>query len=267
MAYQEFYQRILFEKKNHIGYVTINYVEKLNSLNVSVFQDLNHVFDEMKADPEVWGVILTGTGRAFCAGADQTGMPNIEGNYLEGFRAQLMENSHFTFKKIAEFPYPVLAAINGYALGGGAELACACDLRIISATAKMGFPEPNLGGMACYGGPTRLPRLIGMAAAKEMFFTGRHFTAEEVLRLGLVSRVVQDDQLMVVAEEIMSGIVSKCPMSLRYLKIMLNRGAEMSVESSLEFERMLAPITHTSEDRKEGQAAFREKRKPVFQNK
>lgn len=266
MEYQESYERIIFEKKNHIGYVTINYPEKLNSLNLSVFRDLNNVFDAMKADKDVWGVILTGTGRAFCAGADQTGMPTIEGNYIEGFRNQLTENSHYTFKKIAEFPYPVLAAINGYALGGGAELACACDLRIISNVAKVGFPEPNLGGMACYGGPTRLPRLIGMAAAKEMFFTARHFTADEVLRFGFVSKISEPDNLISDAEDIMNNIVSKSPMSIRYLKLMLNRGIEMSTEASLEMEKNMAPITHTCEDRKEGQAAFREKRKPEFKN-
>ncbi len=246
--------------------MTINFPEKLNSLNVAVFRDLNDIFDAMKDDDEIWGVILTGAGRAFCAGADQTGMPPIEGNYIEGFRRQLLENSHYTFKKIAEFPYPVLAAINGYALGGGAELALACDMRIISSTAKIGFPEPNLGGMACYGGPSRLPRLIGMARAKELFFTARHFTAQEAVEIGFASHMAEPGQLMELADKIMSDVVSRCPMSLRYIKIMLNRTMEMSLESSLEFERALAPITHTSEDRKEGQAAFREKRQPVFKN-
>lgn len=266
MSYKDLYEGILFNKRNKIGYITINNPRKLNALSTHVLNSLNEIFEEMAVDREIYGVIITGSGRSFVAGADLSGQESITANTAEGLRENL-KYVDAIFDKIAEFDRPVIAAVNGFAFGGGAELALCCDIRIGSADAKIGFPEVGLGVIPCYGGPTRLPRLISMSNAKELLFTGRHFSAEEAYQKGFFSKIVEPDQLMVEAESMMKTIIERAPIAVKMLKVMINKGVEMSAKSSLEMERMIMGVLSTTEDQEEGMKAFIEKRSPIFNNK
>mgnify|MGYP000858734313 CR=1 FL=1 len=266
MVYKESYECLLYEKKGHIGYITINNPRQLNALNASVLNSLDEIFDDILEDREVWGVILTGIGRSFVAGADI-------GDGVDTFMSPKPEpkRKHFIYvdgiyNKIAEFDRPIIAAINGYALGGGCELALCCDIRIASSTAKIGFPESGLGGIPAYGGPTRLPRIIGMNHAKEMLLIGDNFSAEDCYKMGLLTKVVEPDKLMEEAEAIMVKIISKGPIAIKYVKMLLNKGAEMSYLASLETERLINGVLSITEDYHEGLDAFHNKRKADFKN-
>ena len=273
MAYKEKYEGFDFEKKGHVAYLTMNDPKTLNSFSYNMMHSLNDLLDDMAEDREVWGVILTGAGeRSFCAGA------NLKGDAGKGKAAFMgdfpLESNrdfrvfiHDTFHHLLRFDRPVIAAINGYALGAGAEIAACCDIRIASKNAKIGYPEVNVGGIAAYTGVTRAMRIMSNAAAKEMLFTGRHYPAEEAKELGFVSRVVEQEDLMATAEAIMADIVSKAPIAVKYSKMMCDRCVEMSTEASYEFERALVGITSESEDFVEGMKAFAEKRKPEFKNR
>ena len=265
MPYQEKYAGIDFEIKGHVAYLTFNNPATLNALSYRIFESINLIFDEMKKDRNIWGVIITGAGRSFIAGADLKDMPKFDYFSLEGCRDDRVY-IHNTYNKIAEFDRPTIAAINGYALGGGAELALCCDIRIASKTAKIGFPEAKLGGMAGYTGPSRAVRILGPAYALEMLMTGYHYPAEEVLHYGFLSKVVEPEDLMSTAEEIMGRILSKSPVAVKFNKVMVNKCQDMSYESSLEFERMICAILPECQDYAEGMAAFHEKRDPVFHN-
>ena len=272
MAYRDAYEGLKFEKKGHVGYIYMDDPKTLNSMSYAMMDSFNALFDDMKADRDIWGVILTGAGdRSFCAGA------NLKGKAGSGKSAfneyfPIEQNRDFrlyiayTFNHVKDFERPIIAAINGYALGAGAEIAACCDIRIASENAKIGYPEVNVGGIAAYTGVTRATRILSNSAAKEMLFTGRHYPAAEAKDLGFVSRVVPQDQLMATAEAIMADIVSKAPIAVKYTKIMIDRCVEMSYDASLEFERALVGITSESEDFVEGMKAFAEKRKPEFKN-
>jgi len=265
MAYKDSYPGIDFEIKGRIAYLRFNNPATLNALSYTVFQSINDIFDELKKDRKVWGVILTGEGRSFIAGADLKDMPAFDYFRAEGCRDDRVY-IHDTFNKIANYERPTIAAINGFALGGGAELAMCCDIRIASSKAKVGFPEVRLGGIPGYTGPSRAVKILGVAVAKEMLFTGRHYTADEALFRRFVTEVVEPEQLMARAEEIMNEIHERSPVAVKFGKIMCDRCAEMSYEASLEYERMICAILPDSEDYAEGMAAFHEKRKPTFHN-
>ena len=257
------YENIIFEKKNGIGYVTVNRPEALNALNDSVIEELDSVFRAIDRDDEVRVVIITGAGRAFVAGADIAQMSRLDGS--EG-RVMSMRG-----QKVMEFiefmDKPVIAAVNGFALGGGNELSMACDIRIASETAKFGQPEVNLGIIPGYGGTQRLPRLVGRGMAKKLIYSAEIIDAEEAYRIGLVDEVVPADQLMDTAAKLAETIASKAPIAVKMAKAAINNGMNTDLKTGVQFEAEAYTSTFVSEDRVEGMKAFVENRPAEFKNK
>ena len=265
MAYKEEYKGLQFEKKGHVAHITFDNPRNLNALSYFVFESINQLFDEMQKDRDIWGVIITGEGRSFVAGADLADFPEAD-YYTSEFLRDSIVYVHNTLNKIADFERPTIAALNGFTLGGGAELALCCDIRVACKTAKIGFPEARLGGMPLYTGPSRATRILGPTVTKLMMFTGRHFTAEEAKDLGFVTFVYEPEELMERAEELMDEIVSKGPIGVKFAKITIDKCAEMSYQASLELQRLIHPLLFQSEDAVEGIKAFLEKRKYDFKN-
>lgn len=261
------YQNLIYELQDNIAIVKLNRPKAMNSLSTDLLLELDSLFDEMAKNRDIRGVVLTGEGRAFCAGADLTGKAddNASPNVGERFRDRL-KWIHGIYNKIENFERPVVAAVNGYALGGGCELSLVCDFRIASENAVFGLPEASLGVVACYGGPQRLPRVVGTGIAKEMLYTARKISAQEAKWYGLVNRVVPADRLMDEVMEVMRKIAKNAPISVKYSKICVNRGMDLPLDYALEHERNLMPLCMNTEDAKEGVRAFAEKRKPVFKN-
>ena len=257
------YENIIFEKKDGIGYVTVNRPEALNALNDSVIEELDSVFRAIDRDDEVRVVIITGAGRAFVAGADIAQMSRLDGS--EG-RVMSMRG-----QKVMEFiefmDKPVIAAVNGFALGGGNELSMACDIRIASETAKFGQPEVNLGIIPGYGGTQRLPRLVGRGMAKKLIYSAEIIDAEEAYRIGLVDEIVPADQLMDTAAKLAETIASKAPIAVKLAKAAINNGMNTDLKTGVQFEAEAYTSTFVSEDRVEGMKAFVEKRPAEFKNK
>ena len=257
------YENIIFEKKNGIGYVTVNRPEALNALNDSVIEELDSVFRAIDRDDEVRVVIITGAGRAFVAGADIAQMSRLDGS--EG-RVMSMRG-----QKVMEFiefmDKPVIAAVNGFALGGGNELSMACDIRIASEAAKFGQPEVNLGIIPGYGGTQRLPRLVGKGMAKKLIYSAEMIDAEEAYRIGLVDEVVPAEELMEAAEKLAKTIMSKAPIAIKMAKVAINNGMNTDLKTGVQFEAEAYTSTFVSEDRVEGMKAFVEKRPAEFKNK
>ena len=263
MAESKTYQNLKFEMvRPNIGLLTINRPEVLNALNIQTFGELNQLFEELEKSSAVKGLIVTGTGRSFVAGADlgECADAKIEENRAYAHLAQS------TFNRLEALPMPTIAAVNGFALGGGCELSLACDIRIAGEKAKFGQPEVDLGVIPCFGGTQRLPRLIGTGLAKELIFTGRKVTADEALSMGLVNRVAPQDTLLDVAVEMMELIVSKSHTAVKYAKVAIDRGRDMALTDGLEFEKDLSAICYGLPDKEEGVKAFFEKRKPVFKS-
>ena len=179
-------------------------------------------------------------------------------------RREQLRRIHETMNRVADFPRPTIAAVNGFALGGGAELALCCDFRILSTKARVGFPETHLGAIPGYTGPTRAVRILGIEAAKEMIYTARTYTAQEAKELGFARRVVEPEDLMPAAEDLMASIVRQAPQGVKYAKIHCDRTLEMTLQNSLEFERLMMGTLGTTEDFAEAMTAFHEKREPVF---
>ena len=257
-------ETLLFEVRDNVAIVTLNRPDRMNTLGGSMKPDLARAFFEYaRADHRVRAVLVTGAGdRAFCAGAD---IKERAGNQITGadyFVAQ--KATHDLFRNIEEFEKPVIAAINGVALGGGLEIALCCDIRIASENARVGLPEIKLGVIPAAGGTQRLPRLIGEARAKELILTADLVDADTALRLGIVSRVVPQGELMASALSLAQRIAEHPPLAVRFAKRAINRGMQTDLDSGLEYERYAAAMIIDSEDRKEGMRAFVEKRKPVF---
>jgi enoyl-CoA hydratase len=252
---------VLTETGDRILTVTINRPEKLNALSTEVMEELRAAFHAAKSDPEVGAVILTGAGeKAFVAGADiatfQTLTPITARDYAR--RGQVV------LDLIESLGKPTIAAINGFALGGGCELAMACTLRIASRNAKLGQPEVNLGVIPGYGGTQRLPRLVGKGRALELILTGDPISADEAYRIGLVNRVVEPGELMATCRAIAEKILSKAPIAVKHALEAVNHGVEMPYEEAELFEATLFGLCVASEDMKEGVSAFLEKRKARF---
>ena len=257
------FENIIFEQKERYAVITFNRPKALNALNHALLRDIDAALDEIEQNPDIWGLIVTGEGRSFIAGGDIKEIPVGD---AEAERSGVMEAQR-VINRIAALEIPVIAAINGYALGGGNELALACDIRIASTDAVFGQPEVTLGVNACYGGPQRLTRLIGAGMAKELFYTARRVKAQEAREIGLVNRVVEPEVLMPEAEQMMRTICSNSPKGIKYTKLAIDHGNEMSLPLAFEMERDMAAVCVVTEDMKEGVTAFLEKRKPVFKNK
>lgn len=258
------YQTLLFDVRDGIAFVTINRPDKLNALNDQVVDELGQVADRVAADGAIKGAILTGAGpKAFVAGADIGDLAKqgpFDGK-ARALRGQAVLRRWETCGK------PVLAAVNGFALGGGCELALACHLRIASENAKFGQPEVKLGIAPGYGGTQRLPRLVGKGVALQLILSGEMIDAPEAYRIGLVNKVVPAGALLAESEKMLRGILSTGPLAVRLALEAVDRGLEMTLEEGLLLEANHFGLLASTEDMKEGLSAFLEKRAPKFEGR
>jgi enoyl-CoA hydratase len=255
------YEFLAIEQNEGICTLTINSPRTLNALNTQVLDELGRFVDSIGSDVRV--LIITGAGKAFVAGADISEMSSK--NYEEG-----LEFGRFgagVFRRLEQLPIPVIAAVNGYALGGGCELACACDIRIASERAQFGQPEVKLGIIPGFSGTYRLAKLIGQGRAKELIYTGRTMRADEALSVGLVNSVVSDEELLTKVNEIARMIVANAPIAVAKAKQSIAEGYDMNADEAIAFENRLFAECFSTEDQKEGMAAFLAKRLAEFKNK
>jgi len=247
-----------------IAIITIDNQAALNALSGPVLSQLDQIFDDLGKNPEAKGVIITGAGeKSFVAGADISEFLKITGETLVPF----ITRGQRIFDKIEEFDRPVIAAINGFALGGGNELAMSCDIRIAAENAVFGQPEVNLGIIPGYGGTQRLPRLVGEGKAKEMIFADERINAAEALRIGLVERVVPKGQALEEARKLMKKILAKGPVAIRMAKKAIHEGLGLSLRGGLDLEAYCQKTCFETSDKDEGATAFLEKRPAKFQGK
>jgi len=257
------YETILFEKDQNIATVTLNRPKAFNAMNLKMFEELKHVFLQIEKDEEVRVVIIAGSGKFFAAGADISEISKI----ASPVDAHLFIKQADIFQIIEDFDRPVIAAISGLALGGGCELCLACDLRIAAENAVFGQPEIKIGVIPGGGGTQRLPRLIGMAKAKELLFTGETIDALEAYRLGLVNKVVPVSDLMTEAKALAQRIAVLPGVAMKMTKFAVNGGMSMDMKSALAYEARCFELLFSTGDQKEGTGAFLEKRKPMFKNR
>ena len=258
------YKNILLGKDQGIATLTINRPKSLNALNKETLEEILACCKELGEDRSVQVVIITGAGeKAFVAGADISFMQKLDSLGGRVF-ARL---GHSVARTIENLPQPVIAAVNGFALGGGCELAIACDIRLASENAKFGQPEVNLGVIPGFGGTQRLPRLIGKGLANELLFSGNIIDAAEACRIGLVNRVVPQEKLMDECRELALKICSRGPAAVRLCKEVVNNGMEMDLNRACSYEADLFGLCFASDEQKEGMTAFLEKRTPNFQAK
>jgi enoyl-CoA hydratase len=247
-----------------VAVVTVDRPEKLNALNADVIAELGQVFRDLRDDDDVLGVILTGGGeKAFVAGADIGELAKMDS--VAGVKVS--RDGQEVFRMIERFPKPVLAAVGGYALGGGFELSLACHLRLASDNARFGLPEVGLGIIPGYGGTIRLARLIGLGRAIELTLTGEHLKAERAHEIGLVSGVVARGELMEKAKELMGKITKNGPVAVRMALESIYRALDTPTQEALDYESSLFGLLASTEDMKEGMGAFLEKRKPDFKGR
>jgi enoyl-CoA hydratase len=255
------FQNIVTHVDGHVATIRLNRPKVLNALNGQTMDELCAALDAFEADPQVRVVVLTGDERAFAAGADIGEFAGVTPvGMLEGPRGKRWD-------RIRAFPKPLIAAVSGYCLGGGCELAMACDLIVASETARFGQPEINLGILPGAGGTQRLPRAVGKHRAMEMILTGRHITAQQAYEWGLVNRVVPPEALMDEAYALAREIASKAPVAVRLAKAAVLRSMDTPLDVGLDYERRLFALAFGTEDKEEGVRAFLEKRKPVFQGR
>ncbi|MEG2988615.1 MAG: enoyl-CoA hydratase-related protein [Oscillospiraceae bacterium] len=244
------------EKQGHVGIITINRPEALNALNSEVLTVLDTVIDQVEADDSILAVILTGAGRSFVAGADIAEM--------KGFTApqgkQFGVHGGNVFLKLENMTKPVIAAVNGFALGGGCEISMACDIRLASEKAKFGQPETGLGITPGFGGTQRLPRIVGIAKAMELILTATVIKAEEALRIGLVSAVYPPEELMDKALALANAIAANAPIAVQESKRCIRMGMQTDIHTGSAFEAEAFGVTCGTEDKDEGMGAFLEKR-------
>lgn len=255
---------VLFEKKGHIGILTMNTPNTLNSLNTNVLKALNSTLDEIENDSEIFVLVITGAGKAFVAGADIAEMLNFKASEVVDW----VPLGSGTMTRIENLKIPVIAAVNGFALGGGCELALACDIRIASEKAKFGLPEVTLGILPGFGGTQRLPRLVGEGVAKELIFTGSMIDANEAYRIGLVNKVVPADELLNSCIAMAEKIAKNAQIGVRQAKKAVTNGMQTDVITGIAYENQLFSLCFSTEDQKTGMGAFVNKVKDVkFSNK
>lgn len=256
-------KNLLFDIAAGIGTVTVNRPAALNALTRETLAELKGVVDEIVRNPEVRVAILTGAGnKAFVAGADIAQMRHM----VAAEACNLALEAHRIYAAIEQSPKPFIAAVNGYALGGGCELAMACDIRIAADTAKFGQPEVNLGIIPGFGGTQRLPRLVGKGRALEMILTGEMIDAHEAVRIGLVNRVVVPENLLAEAQRLAGKIAAKGLVALRLCKEAVGKGLDMELPKACAYEAELFGYAFTTADQREGMSAFLEKRPAVFKD-
>lgn len=256
-------KNIIVEKKDGIATVTMNRPKALNALNSETLDELKLVFEDINQDNDIIVAIITGEGRSFVAGADISEMATLDAMQGKNF----MKKGLSTFRTIEKCSKPVIAAINGFALGGGCELALSCDIRIASDKALLGQPEVGLGIIPGFGGTQRLQRAIGPGYAKYLIYTAENIKADKALEIGLVQEVLEADKLMERAVEIANKIKSNGPVAIRNAKEAINTGAQVDIDSAINIEEYLCGLLFATEDQKEGMDAFLNKRKAEFKNK
>ncbi len=258
------YKNILLSVEGEIGILTINRPKALNALNIETLQDIQMGIREVKEDPALRVLILTGAGeKAFVAGADISEMRGM--SPIEAVNFSRM--GHQTLNMIQDLDRPVIAAVNGFALGGGTEIAIACDFIYASENARFGQPEVTLGIFPGFGGTQRLPRLIGKGRAKELILTGKMITAQEAFQMGIVNKIFPQGSLMEETKKVAAQIASNGAVAVRLAKMLVDSGLNMDLAEACAFESYAFGIGFATEDQKEGMAAFLEKRKPNFKGR
>ena len=255
------YENLLVEINEGICQVTVNRPQALNALNAATLQDLDSLLSKIAGDAAVGVVIITGAGeKAFVAGADISEMQPMSA--LAG--REWGKLGQAVFDKVENLPQPVIAAVNGFALGGGCELAMACDIRLASEKAKFGQPEVQLGITAGFGGTQRLVRLVGRGRAKELLFTGDMIDAAEALRIGLANKLTSPEELLPTARNLAKKILKKSPAAVRLTKAAVNAGADLPMKEAVAYEAEVFGLCFSTADQKEGMSAFLEKRPANF---
>jgi enoyl-CoA hydratase/carnithine racemase len=258
------YETVLYSREPPCGIITLNRPDKLNALSTQLMEELTSLLQEAARDDEVRVIIITGQERFFSTGADFNEMVS-KGSVPETF--DYLNSFRRLTEAIEENPKPVIAAISGYCITGGLELALACDIRIASEDAQFAVTSARIGSVAGAGGTQRLPRIVGMAKAKEMFFSAQFIDAQEAKAIGLLNRVVPRGRVLEEAKAMAIQFAQQAPLSLRLIKQAINKGMEVDLRTGLDIEAQCVAIAWTTEDKAEGMRAFLEKRKPVFKGR
>lgn len=258
------YQNLILERENDIAILYVNRPKYLNALNAQTLEEISAAVDEVRQDAEIKVLIITGAGdKSFVAGADINFMLPLspaEGRYFSDMGEKV-------FRKLELMEKPVIAAVNGFALGGGCELAMACDVRLAADNALFGQPEVGLGIIPGFGGTQRLPRLIGEGRAKELTYTADNIKADEAFRIGLVNHIYPAAELMDQARKMAKRMASKAPLAVGYAKFAIGKGMQVDIDTAMSIESDMFGMCCATEDKNEGLGAFVEKRKPQFKNK
>ncbi|MGL5315365.1 MAG: enoyl-CoA hydratase-related protein [Peptostreptococcaceae bacterium] len=254
------FKNLICEEIGNVFFIKVNREKYLNALNEEVLMELSQAVDMLSNNQEAYVGVIIGQGRAFVAGADIAAMKDM--NFEQARKFSKMGNE--VFRKIEESEKPIIAAVNGFCLGGGLELAMSCDIRIASKKAKFGQVEANLGILPGFGGSQRLSRIVGLGKAKELIYTADMIDAEKAYEINLVNKVVEDTNLLDECLEMAQKISSKGQLAIRYAKVALNKGYEVDIETGISMESHLFGLCFASEDQKEGMSAFLEKREANF---
>jgi len=260
------FQNIIYQKKDHVAWITLNRPQVRNAQDPLTREELTGALELGRDDGEVYVMVITGTGNNFCAGGDIAGFPEGPVDFMEKIGLQVKGRRRPT-ELIREIPKPIIAMVEGLALGAGMELAMACDMIVASEGAKFGQPEIKVGLIPGGGGTQVLPRLVGEKKAKELVFTGDIISAEEALRIGLINKVVPRERLRETVVGIVATLLKRSPIILKFAKLAVNKSLETTLSMGLAYESDLCALCFGTEDLKEGAKAFLEKRPPIYKGK